>query len=179
MKKRLWVVGIIAVLIVGVGFYGVYQYGGLKYYLKAVKAINQLEGDEKERARKLFNGSPNESFEVYGGILIGLNQKDNGGVWVWGSKGPKYFRSDEFSVYSFYKICKSAIIEKYKRGEEVNVGRSIDTDIKTWADKVSQGDYVAIIVTSKGHEGALGNLREALAHDWWAFSNVDVEEQCE
>ena len=179
MKK--WLVGISLGLLffAGIGFYGVYEYTGLKYYLKANREINKLEGREKEEALDVFMGGQDSGLDVYGGILMGVNTKDHGGVWVWGRHGLRYFRSDQYSVFSFFSICKPVILEKYKNGEEVKIGQDIYTDIVEWKKLIKQGDYVSLIITNKDQGGTVGNLREAKVNDWWPFVSVDVEGQCE
>lgn len=181
MKKWLAGVSLGLLFLLGVGFYGVYQFGGWKYYLKAVRQINKLEGEEKALAEKYFYSQPepDDKTITYGGVLVRVNTKDNGGVWVWGKKGPRYFKADEFSVYSFFEICKPVILEKYKNGEEVKIGQEVFTDIKEWGRRVRQGDYAAIIITDNGYGGTPGNLREAKVNDWWAFlPSSNVEAQC-
>lgn len=162
-------------------FWGIYQYTGLKHYLSAVKEINRLDGKERDQAFEDFQGGASEELEIYGGILMGVNSRGKSGVWVWGKNGPKYYKGDEYSVYSFFSICKPVILDKLKagEGEQLTIGQDIETDIKAWAKKVKQGDYVILIITnSQKQGGTIGNLREAKAYDWRPFAPTDIGEQC-
>ena len=60
MKKWMVISLGIILLLLGLGVYGVYQFGGLKYYLQAVREINKLEGEEKTQASEYFNDESRE-----------------------------------------------------------------------------------------------------------------------
>ena len=120
---RKWV--FLLIFLVGLGFYGVYEYGALKYYFKAMRGINQLNDQEKSRVLEEYIDSSDSQLDLYKGILMKVSLKKKGGIWVWGQKGPRYFKSDEHSVYSYFSICKPVILEKFKKGEEVMIGKTL------------------------------------------------------
>jgi len=84
MKKRIvgLLVSLVLIIILGVGW--LYQYGGLKYYLRAVSDINDLEEEDRQEAKGNFLV---DKEQFYSGTLAGTWANK---VWVWGNKGLKY-----------------------------------------------------------------------------------------
>lgn len=157
--------------------YWVYEHAGLKYYLKAISAINKLPAIEKADVKESFFGTAQPE-NTYNGVLISVDRNGYGGVWVWGRKGPKYFKADEYAAFSVYDACNEQILNALQTNNEVIIGRTVDFDIKIWAEKVKQGDFMTVTITSKEQGGTPGNLREAKAHGWWAFMPINITEQC-
>ena len=164
-----WFYGIITLLLVFfLVFFGIYQFGGLRFYINAMTYINDLDGEVKLQAKQDFQGKYSEN--VFRGIL--------GGRWknrilVWTMSGPKIFATDEFSVYSFYDICDDT-----NSNDLVDVNTSISTNINEWIKQVKSGDYVIIQISQTENGGVLGNLREIYTYNWWGFLPIDAWKQC-
>jgi hypothetical protein len=86
MKKRIvgLLVSLVLIIILGVGW--LYQYGGLKYYLRAVSDINDLEEEDRQEAKGNFLV---DKEQFYSGTLAGTWANK---VWVWGNKGLNILR---------------------------------------------------------------------------------------
>jgi len=159
-----------------IGFLWLYQYAGLKHYIKAVREINQLEGEEKTEALEHFSAEPG----WYSGTLAGVNTRGYGGVWVWGRQGLKYFKTDENSAYAFFEMCRPENLGKLEKNEKgLYIGQDIETDIGIWAEKTRQGDYTVLSISGAAHGGTPGRARQVWAHDWPAFAPADIREECE
>lgn len=178
MKVFIWILAFFLLLDLGLGVFWVYWWGGLKYYIEAAISVNKLTGSEKGKALADFYGTGDPG--KYGGILGYINKNGYGGVWVWGNRGPRYFRADQYSVFSSFDICKDQILAAIAKGEgkSVSIDRSIDTDIKIWAKKAKTGDFAVVLITPQGQAGTPGNLREIKSQNWWAFMPVDIKKQC-
>lgn len=152
-----------------------FSWGG-KYYLEAKRSIEKLPEEQKAKSKLLFETKVKS---LYSGILMGVSKTWYQGVWVWGVKGPRFFRSDEHTVYSYFQMCTPEILQNLGNGEAINPGRSIDTNIKNWGDMVKTGDFITVKTAELENEGNVGRLREALAHDWWPFDpNRELLSQC-
>lgn len=177
MVKR-WVLffGIIILLSFATFCYLLYAVWGGKYYFEARRSINRLPLDQKAVAENIFNSKGDY---VYSGIYMGVFDVYPKGVWVWGQKGFRFFRSDEFTVYSYFQICTPENLENLNKDESIIPRRDVDSEITVWADKVKIGDFVAIQLATPEHGGNLGKLREALANDWWIFNSaIPIDKQC-
>lgn len=153
-----------------------YQFGGLHNYIQAVRAINKLVGNQKDTSALIFYGSGGEN--EYRGILGYINSGNFGGIWVWGKNGPKYFRGDEYTVYSFFNGCSDEILNAKPDDGSIEVNREIYTDVKEWKKRVSNGNFVSILLAGEENGGILDNLREVWAYDWWYFLPNDIKELC-
>jgi hypothetical protein len=152
-----------------------FSWGG-KYYLEAKKSIARLSDEQKSYSKALFE---NYNEYLYSGILMGTVKIWNQGVWVWGAKGPRFFRSDEHTVYSYFQVCTPEILQDLKNGNSIKPIRNIYTDIAKWSNKVKVGEYITVTTASSISGGNLGRLREALVHDWWIFDpNKEILSQC-
>lgn len=172
------VLALASVSAIGIGL--LYQFGGLKYYLQASLAITKLSGEAKNHAIDNFYWAGHSSFD-YSGTLATINKKGYGGVWVWGTGGPKYFKADQYTVYSFYDPCDDSLMETLGGegdSKKVRIGRTIDTDIKVWAQKAKPGDYVTIRIACNGCGGTPGNLREVATYGWWIFLPTNIRDTC-
>jgi len=111
MKK--WVVGIVVIVLVLFAgtFTWLYSKVGLKEYIGATIAIKNLPEDKIDKAKDDFL-SPFDA-NLYGGILAGFW---GGKVWVWGKSGLKPFVTDQYSVYSFFSVCKPGLFQNMKDG---------------------------------------------------------------
>lgn len=165
MKK--WIIRfvVIGILIITGGLGWLYQYGGLRYYLKATNYINSLEGEEWEEAYKSFYIGEGDT-SLYPGILAGvwLNK-----VWVWGQKGLKYFNIHN-TVYSYTDGCSV-------RGQ-IEREREIITDFNIWKSKVRQGDVVLAKLAKETNGETLNYLAEVYSFNWWFFMGQDMETEC-
>lgn len=175
--RKLLIVFLLALLI-NLSFvsYWVYEYGGLKYYLSAVSAIKKLPEEERLQSREAFDG---EQEDQYSGTLIKVDTKGFGGAWIWGRKGPKYFKADKYSIFSYYNACEAATAASAQSAETFEIERVIDTDIKVWQGKVGVGDWTSIILTVEGQGGTIGNIKEAISYDEWLFMSTGIQIPCE
>ena len=168
--------GIIILLSFATFCYLLYAVWGGKYYFEARRSINRLPLDQKAVAENIFNSKGDY---VYSGTYMGVFDVYPKGVWVWGQKGFRFFHSDEFTVYSYFQICTPENLESLNKGRAIIPIRDVDTDIKVWENKVKVGDFIAIQLATPEHGGNLGNLREALANDWWIFNSaIPIDKQC-
>ena len=159
MKRRGWVVAFVIVIGLLLGFYCLYRYGGLKYYLKALRYV-----DDHPSVWSDFYG--NREKQVYGGIIAWVSGK---GVWIWGRSGLTYFRGEEDSDYNRLISC---------RGEGGNPSlRSIETyeSLGDWGRDYYPGDYVFVNYES----GWPGKIRKGWSADHWVFiEGNNLSEQC-
>lgn len=165
---------VVALMVVSGGI--LYQRYGLDEFIRAVGAINGLSGEGRDKARQDFWGPDDK--KVYSGILAHVATQGFGGVWVWGKWGPRYFASDEYSVYSFFGACTPDKLGDLQKEGKVRIGRTIETEIETWQGRVKPGNFVVVVVAGEGSGGERGKLREARAYDWWVFMPVNIGEQC-
>ena len=149
---------------------------GLSEYARAVWAIHALEGTTRDKAKQDFWG-PDDNF-IYSGILAHVPSREDGLVWVWGKRGLKYFREDEYSVYSFFSACNPEKQATLRANGKVQIWREIDTSVVQWGKKAQVGNFVVITVAGEQNGGNLGRLREARAYDWWVFMPSKMGEQC-
>ena len=172
MERRVWILiaGLTLVLFSGAGL--MYQFGGLKHYLRAVIYINSLEGQTKQTASDEFYGThPN----LYTGTLAGVW---GGKVWVWGRSGLKYFSVDKNSTYSFTNGCTRDVLHPADTTKAFTIQRQVYFDISEWEAEVTPGDFIAVLIAGKDNGGTLGNLREAYAYNWWSFMQKDMQTEC-
>lgn len=173
---RKWLIGFLLLLSLLLFLFlgGIYFFGGLKEYIKAVYSINQLKGNQKDKAAQIFY-EPNQ-YGVHTGILSKVF-KDR--VWIIGKNGLKSFKIDEYSAYTLFSVCNEETLRKIKEGEDFTIGAQEDVGLEYWASQVKTGDFVQILVAGPQHGGTIGNLREIKAYDWWVFTPVDIIKQCE
>ncbi|MDP1713248.1 MAG: hypothetical protein Q8L41_00760 [Anaerolineales bacterium] len=174
-KVGLVLFGVFILVTIGLGL--TYQFGGLGNYIQATRAISKLEGDERTKAEQFFYSSGGE--DEYRGMLGYVNTGGYGNVLAWGENGPKYFRGDEYTVYSFFNGCSEEILNAKPEDGPKEVKREIYTDVKEWKKRVKNGSFVTIILTNEENGGTVGNLREIWAFDWWYFMPGTMEVQCE
>ncbi len=176
MKRLLSITLLLTLLFLGLFFWFIWNRHGLKEFAHIVTAINNLPQEQQVSSKSIFwkNSDP----YLYSGILAGINTNLIPGIWVWGSKGLKYFHTDNYSVYSYFKICNDKSIQAFEKKEKFEVNREIDTDLKDWKNKVKNGQYVYVTIAKPENGGILGNLREIRAHDWMAFMPIDIKKQC-
>jgi len=107
-----WLISAIVVLVflLGIVVFGLYQYGGGRYYLEIADLVNQKTGEEKTKLKKEVFGDSAEN--KYGGIFVGVIGE---GFWVWGDKGLKYFhRQDNKTVFFWCRgLCQSSSSSAY------------------------------------------------------------------
>jgi len=155
----------------------IWKYHGFSDYINILVSINKLPSVQQQKVKDSFLAN-NDSY-LYNGVLVGVNTNFIPGVFVLGSKGLKYFKIDNHSVYSYFSVCNEVSINSLIKNEKFAVGRTIDLDIKVWKKRVKNGQYVFVMITRPENGGVLGNLREIRAHDWLAFMPSDIKKQCE
>jgi hypothetical protein len=170
-----WGIVLVVVLFVLSGMFWVYQYWGGKYIIRVNRQISVLDEQGKSNARTKLYGEPQEN--QYSGILMKIVKGKYVGVWVWGGKGPRYFRGDEFGVYTFFDGCTQEILHPEFTGQPVSVGHNV-TDGVLWSESARVGDFVKILITEEGKGGTVGNLREIYTYNWWSFLPGSMEQLC-
>lgn len=154
-----------------------WQFNGLKEFTILVTDAYKLQNEQKVNADTIFLKHDDEF--SYNGVLAGINTKFIPGIFVWGNKGLKFFRTDEFTVYSDYKMCTDKNIESFSKNVKFAVDRTIFTDVAMWHQNVNNGTYVAVTLAKVNHGGNLGYLREIASNDWVPFIPVDIKKLCE
>jgi len=141
--------------------------------LNAINEINSLPKEQVEKAKQRFyeGGGPTG----YTGMIA---KADNSGVWVWGVKGIKHFKSDENTVYILWSVCNPSVMAKIEKGESFSPLQNATLDIATWTPRERVGQFVDIKLATKLNGGIEGNVREVRAYDWWVFTAVDMGAQC-
>ena len=157
----------------------VYRFAGLKEYLNINNQISQLDEESKIGAISEFHAGGKRP-NVHAGVVAKINKIGQGGLWIWRDKGLKYFGADEYSVYSYYDICGLYIANN---GESTNItvdngGRSVDTELDVWGEKVKTGNFIQVILATSEMGGNQGKLREVMAYDVPLFLELDMEKLC-
>ncbi len=177
MKRWVWVllgVGLLLMVLSGVCLY---QYGGLKSFLQAVVAIEQLPVESRQQSRDNFYSG--EQKNIYSGTLAGVTKIGTPRIWVWGDRGLKAFKTDQYTVYSFFSVCNQKYLQILAQvGIHFGVNQTIVTDLDLWTQKAKQGDFVIVMIAGSENGGDLGYAREVKANDWWAFMPTDIKKQC-
>ena len=161
------------VMLLGIEAY-IYRYAGIKQYREVVRKVKLLPDDLRDEAmiRLVDDGT-------YGGAVMRVSTIGRGGVWVWGSKGPKFFRASIGSAFSYYSMCdREYLLKRLEKGESIKPERRVYGSVKLWKEKVKPGDYVVVVRENEGRDSDLGGLREVWAYDWWPFLSVDLKEWC-
>jgi hypothetical protein len=153
---------LLVILSIGVGL--IYQFAGLNSYLKTLKYIRGLQGDQKTLVEDRFFGPG----KMYGGILALVDPR--GVVWVWGEGGLRNFPTDKYSKYTFLSGCVEETIEA--------INNSIYTEIESWKKVVQVGDFITILPSDENGVGEAGNLRVAYTSRRWSFMQKDREIEC-
>lgn len=165
------------VMLVGAGW--LYQWGGLNYYLRAVKLMRQevpgMREDLMIEARNEFYGTDLRGAER--GILAGTWF---GKVWVWNNGWLKFYTVDDNSIYSWFDGCSEGGKAALKKGVSIAnvVEKQIFTDINKWRGLAKPGDYVTVYRATPENGGVLGNLREIYAYNFWFFLRRGIEVEC-
>lgn len=176
MGKKIGFFFLVVFIFVLICFTLIYYFGGIREYRQATSAINNLGTNEIVKASQILRGIDGEN--EYRGTLGYVNSNGYGDVLVWGINGPKYFKGDEHTVYSFYNGCSGEILNAKPGDGAIEVNREVYTDVKEWRKRVKNGNFVVILLAGEGSGGTIGNLREIWAFDWWYFLPKDMEELC-
>lgn len=164
---------IVCIFIILVFAFGMlYQFGGLRYYIRAVRYVKSLPISMQPAVINEFYGIEQNT---YMGILAGVWREK---VWVWGKNGLRYFNTDENSVYSLLDSCNQSAINAMEEGKTIEVIPKHIFSLPLWEKRVHTGDYVEVRITSVENGGVLGNLREVYAYTWWPFVVDDGIMQC-
>ena len=165
---------VIAVVVMGLGLGGLclYQYAGLKYYIKAAGYIDQLPEASRSGAWKDFIGTTSDRY--YNGIYAGDFM---GRVWVWGKSGLRSFATSQYTIYSFFDGCTDKFLNSENHvGEGLPIlDRSVTTDKSKWKNKASAGDLTQITIAS---EVKPGTLKEISNYNFWYFIQKDQITEC-
>lgn len=170
-KIRLFCFLAVVVVNLGLGIFFLYQYAGLKYFVRAGILINSMpsETDKKQAWEDFIGKSENAYSGIYAGNL-------GGRVWVWGNGLIRSFATDKYSVYTFSDGCTESILNSVDQGGVPRVNRLVYFDMNSWKEKVHVGDLVGIIIA---RDGVPGNLREIYTYNFWPFLQKDPRTQCE
>ena len=175
--RKIWVYSLLFAVITTAIFLFLWFFTGLDSFVKVKIEIEKLPQSKQEAIYKHFlnKNIPN----VDSGVLAWINSSSKPGVWIWGSKGLRYLKVDQYSVYSYFSVCSPDTIEAFKNKETFEVSRNIYTDIKNWKEKAKIGQYLLVTIADENSGGNLGYMREAKAHDWFPFMPTDILKQCE
>lgn len=162
--------GFITILI----FLGVflYQFAGLKYYLRAANYINDLpKVEDRNKAWSDFVGVVSTDF--YSGLYAG-NFFDR--VWVWGKTGLRSFKTTSYSTYTYFDGCTDKFLHPEKYNWELPVlGKDVTFKKSQWLGKVRLGDLVVVTI---GKNEIKGSLKEIYTYNYWPFLYTDQKIQC-
>lgn len=168
-----WViVSLVFILFLTSGAY----FSGFTKYIEARWVIYNLPSDKKNVIWDQYLGKDDPY--LYSGILAGITTNYFPGIWVWGKGGLHYFKTDEYSVFSFFSGCKDEVLNSLNDNQKITIDRDIYSDLKEWRSRTKQGQYVVVMIARPENGGNLGNLREAKANDWWPFSPKEMKLQC-
>lgn len=153
-----WIMVVVLLLGIELGWILIYKNAGVEQYVTSMKEFEKYPDQWQAREDSgLYE-------EKYSGTVMKVGVGGYGGVWVWGAKGPKYFKADEYSVFSYIGNIN---------GE---VEQTVYTDIKIWRDLVKASDHVIVMKANEEHGGNLGRLREVWVYDFWPYLPSGVEE---
>jgi len=172
---RQWVILVVSVVVLVGGAAGyMYERGGLKEYNKAVKVINTMPEEDRDKSWGEFAGVDQRGGER--GILAGAWM---GRVWVWQASGLKAYKVDKDTMYSVFDGCREDVREKMNKGVGNVIQREIFNDVQEWKKRTKTGNYVAVYVALPGNGGVEGNLREMYDYNFWLFMNTGIDRECE
>jgi hypothetical protein len=168
-----WTVGAIGVLfLLLIGFAGLlFEYGGLRYFLRAKTYIKNLPAEDIQAISDNFYGTqPN----LYNGILAGAwNDK----VWVWGEAGLKGFGVEENTAFHYSDGCTQEILYPSDTSKGFSIQQQT-LDFSSWKATAKAGDYVTVFVAQENSGFAVGNLQEIFGSNWWQFMQKDMQTAC-
>ncbi len=165
---RWWI--IILVGLIGIVVFGLYQYGGGRYYLEMADLVNQKTGEEKTKLNIVTFGDSSEN--KYGGIFVGVVGE---GFWVWGNKGLKYFhRQDNKTVFYFYDLCSEENLKRAQEYKSTYAAKDVYFDMALWQKKMRQGDQVIV----KYYENDKSLAWEVWGVPVWDFKFGGLEIKC-
>jgi hypothetical protein len=155
-KLTLWLVVVVVMMMIGLGFLAVYQYTGLKYFFWVGTEINKSE-IPKELKRQTWNNFIGIGTGYYGGVYAGDWW---GRIWVWGKGGLRAFVTDDYSYYYFYDECKDNFSPL---GPNENVEHIFPSNrVNEWKNEMKIGYQVRVRMAK---DAIVGNLREIYAFD--------------
>ena len=172
MKK--WALGFVVLIlaaVLSVSFY-LYNFGGLKQYMRAITLINKMPEEYKEIAKNELRDKDKSGGER--GILAG---SWIGRVWIWNAHGLKSFAVDEFTIYSLFNGCSDEVRAKLNKGIN-GITRTMVTSFSDWKNSVNAGDYVTVYIAKPENGGIEGNIREIYDYNFWLFLNNGIDIQC-
>ena len=159
------------------GFLWVFISIGLIHYLLIKRQITKLNSTEWLTAEREFLALGKREY-MFAGTLAKINHHGQGGVWVWTDQGLKYFRADQYTLYSYYDIC-AARNNRTGSGFKVDYSsREITADLDQWADLVRTGDFVQLSLATLKNGRKEGNLREIYAYSQPLFLSLNLELVC-
>lgn len=173
MKSRGWVFLVSVFLVLSITLGWLYQYSGLKYYIRAISLIKKMPVELQVTANEKFYALGDGDY--YSGILAGVW---NGNVWIWERGQLKHYLTDEYSVYSFLDDCNEEILNPSERKTTRSIKSEVFIDLAEWKQRANTGDFVTIKLAGVDSGGALGNLREIWAYNWWTFLQKDMKTAC-
>jgi len=145
------------IILLCVGFGVLYQFFGLKYYLRAVSYVRK----NPSVSDTLYGLNKNEA---YGGILAGAWSS---GAGIWGRSGLRFFRytkvSSQVFTYTTFLGCK-----------EKQMKKALYDNPNDWQANLRPGDYVIVTYNknSKSH------INTALGSDFWFFMDSEAQFAC-
>lgn len=157
MRKWIIFVSLFAVVLAAGVFGYLYEFGGLKYYRKALSYVETGETS----TGKLY-GSINNN--IYGGIYAGVWF---GRVGIWGRHGLRLFRPEQGTKLNFAKGC-------YGDYKESDLVFSEYKDISSWKKNIKVGDYTFVVYLDSDNR----KFKTLWGADYWMFFGGELQDQC-
>ena len=154
--RKIWLYTIILAVISVATLLFLWFFTGLNSFAKIKREIGKLPQSKQKLIHKDFlnKNIPN----VDSGVLAWINSSSNPGIWIWGSRGLRYLKADQYSVYSYFSVCNPETIEAFKNKETFEVSRNIYTDINNWKEKAKIGQYLFVTIADENSGGNLGYI---------------------
>lgn len=172
--RRFFIIFGIILLVFTLIFLYLYQFLGLKYYIRASVDLKKQSGGSRISESQDYFRLATET--EYRGIVASISIKDNEGVLrVWGSKGLKIFKIDKSTILSYYKTCNTSIFDKLKNEQTINIDdRLIFNNPKEIIQNTKQGYFVDIFTKNTSDKAV-----EIYAYDsWWTFLPLVLDDIC-
>jgi len=160
MKSLKVFIGIVLIVIVIISAY-LYLYFGFKYVIEALSYISYLPIAEQRDIYSNISVINNN----YVGLLANINLRKNkiNGIWVWTTKGLRYFNSDKNTIFSDFRTCED---QKWKTSNS-RVYKDSNIGSGEWLRNTKEGDYVEINFEHIGKSDL--KIQEITSYDWWVF----------
>jgi|WetSurMetagenome_2_1015567.scaffolds.fasta_scaffold305665_2 hypothetical protein len=171
-----WLVALVAVMALGLSGLFLYQYAGLKYYIKAVSYIKAMPTtEEKDKAWSSLVETPSDKYYrgIYGGDYLGR-------IWVWGKSGLRSFAVSQKTAYSFFDGCSDEVVgsDSHMGSDQQMFGKFSTFDKEQWQKTVNVGDIALVMVASESGKVKAGTMEEIIDYNFWFFRQKEQKIEC-